>query len=199
MKILLYGGTFDPPHNGHKNNLRAALERVRPDRAIVMPAGTPPHKHASATPAELRLQMCQCFRALSPAVEVSDWEIRQGGRSYTVHTLEMLRSANPGAELYLCVGSDMLLTFGEWYRWQDMLKMAALVVESRTGTDDAALHAAAAKLEQAGGTVLFAQAESYPCASSDIRSGKIPPEKWPEVLPPEVLAVIRKNQLYGSL
>ena len=161
MKILLYGGTFDPPHNGHKNNLRAALERVRPDRAIVMPAGTPPHKHASATPAELRLQMCQCFRALSPAVEVSDWEIRQGGRSYTVHTLEMLRGANPGAELYLCVGSDMLLTFGEWYRWQDMLKMAALVVESRTGTDDAALHAAAAKLEQAGGTVLFAQAESY--------------------------------------
>ena len=141
MKILLYGGTFDPPHNGHKNNLRAALERVRPDRAIVMPAGTPPHKHASATPAELRLQMCQCFRALSPAVEVSDWEIRQGGRSYTVHTLEMLRGANPGAELYLCVGSDMLLTFGEWYRWQDMLKMAALVVESRTGTDDAALHA----------------------------------------------------------
>ena len=93
----------------------------------------------------------------------------------------------------------MLLTFGEWYRWQDMLKMAALVVESRTGTDDAALHAAAAKLEQAGGTVLFAQAESYPCASSDIRSGKIPPEKWPEVLPPEVLAVIRKNRLYGSL
>ena len=150
MKILLYGGTFDPPHNGHKNNLRAALERVRPDRAIVMPAGTPPHKHASATPAELRLQMCQCFRALSPAVEVSDWEIRQGGRSYTVHTLEMLRGANPGAELYLCVGSDMLLTFGEWYRWQDMLKMAALVVESRTGTDDAALHAAAAKLEPAG-------------------------------------------------
>lgn len=199
MKILLYGGTFDPPHNGHKNNLRAALERVRPDRAIVMPAGTPPHKHASATPAELRLQMCQCFRALSPAVEVSDWEIRQGGRSYTVHTLEMLRGANPGAELYLCVGSDMLLTFGEWYRWQDMLKMAALVVESRTGTDDAALHAAAAKLEQAGGTVLFAQAESYPCASSDIRSGKIPPEKWPEVLPPEVLAIIRQNRLYGSL
>ena len=137
MKILLYGGTFDPPHNGHMNNLRAALALVQPDRALVMPAGTPPHKHASATPAELRLQMCACFTALSPAVQVSDWEIRQGGRSYTVHTLEMLRGANPGAELYLCVGSDMLLTFGEWYRWQDMLKMAALVVESRTGTDEA--------------------------------------------------------------
>ena len=56
MKIMLYGGTFDPPHNGHINNLRAALALVRPDRAIVMPAGTPPHKQASTTPAALRLQ-----------------------------------------------------------------------------------------------------------------------------------------------
>ena len=150
-----------------------------------MPAGTPPHKHASATPAELRLQMCACFTALSPAVQVSDWEIRQGGRSYTVHTLEWLRSQDPDGALYLCVGSDMLLTFQEWYR--------------RTGTDEAALHAAAAELKKAGGRVLFARAESYPCASSDIRSGKIPREQWPEVLPPEVLAVIKEHRLYGSL
>ena len=46
QKVLLYGGTFDPPHNGHMNNLRAALELVRPDKAIVMPAGIPPHKSA---------------------------------------------------------------------------------------------------------------------------------------------------------
>ena len=142
------------------NNLRAALALVQPDRALVMPAGTPPHKHASATPAELRLQMCACFTALSPAVQVSDWEIRQGRRSYTVHTLEWLRGQDPDGALYLCVGSDMLLTFQEWYRWQDMLKMAALVVESRTGTDEAALHAAAAELKKAGGRVLFARAET---------------------------------------
>ena len=121
------------------------------------------------------------------------------GRSYTVHTLEWLRGQDPDGALYLCVGSDMLLTFQEWYRWQDMLKMAALVVESRTGTDEAALHAAAAELKKAGGRVLFARAESYPCASSDIRSGKIPREQWPEVLPPEVLAVIKEHRLYESL
>ncbi|MCO7111293.1 hypothetical protein NIA69_21975 [Gemmiger formicilis] len=94
--------------------------------------------------------MCQCFKSLSPVVEVSNWEIQQGGRSYTVHTLEWLRGQDPDGTLYLCVGSDMLLTFQEWYRWQDMLKMAALVVESRTGTDEAALHAAAAELKKAG-------------------------------------------------
>ena len=198
MKTLLYGGTFDPPHNGHMNNLRAALALVRPDRAIVMPAGTPPHKHASATPAALRFAMCQCFKSLSPVVEVSDWEIQRGGRSYTVHTLEWLRGQDPDGTLYLCVGSDMLLTFQEWYRWQDMLKMAALVVESRTGTDETALHTAAVDLERVGGRVLFAEAESYPCASSDIRSGKIPPMQWPEVLPKEALAVVRENKVYGA-
>ena len=129
MKVLLYGGTFDPPHNGHMNNLRAALALVQPDRALVMPAGTPPHKHASATPAELRLQMCACFTALSPAVQVSDWEIRRGGRSYTVHTLEWLRGQDPDGALYLCVGSDMLLTFQEWYRWQDMFRQQGLSEE----------------------------------------------------------------------
>lgn len=198
QKVLLYGGTFDPPHNGHMNNLRAALELVRPDKAIVMPADIPPHKKASTTPGKVRLAMCQCFTALSPAVEVSDWEIAQGGRSYTVHTLEMLRDACPGAELYLCVGSDMLLTFTQWYRWQDMLAMAALVVESREAGDEPALQAAAADLTAQGGRVLFARAEAYPCASSDIRSGKIPPEQWPEILPPETLRVVQENHLYSA-
>lgn len=196
MKVLLYGGTFDPPHNGHMNNLQAALERVQPDRAIVMPAGIPPHKAASATPGAVRLAMCQCFTALSPAVEVSDWEIRQEGRSYTVHTLEMLRDRYPGAQLYLSVGSDMLLGFQKWRRWQDILQMADLVVESRRPGDEAALRGAAEALQAAGGRVLFAHAESYPCASSDLRTGKIPHDRWPQYLPPPVLQVIQSQGLY---
>ncbi len=60
QKVLLYGGTFDPPHNGHMNNLRAALELVRPDKAIVMPAGIPPQK-SQHHPGKVRLAMCQCF------------------------------------------------------------------------------------------------------------------------------------------
>lgn len=198
MKVLLYGGTFDPPHNGHMNNLRAALELVQPDRAIVMPAGIPPHKTASATPGALRLAMCACFTALSPAVEVSDWEIRQGGRSYTVHTLEMLRARFPDAALYLSVGSDMLLSFQRWCRWQDILQMATLVVESRRPGDDADLAAAAKGLQAAGGRVLFAKAESYPCASSELRTGRIPRAQWPQYLPQQVLQVIETQGLYGA-
>ena len=101
MKILLFGGTFDPPHNGHMNNLRAAMDCVQPDKVIVMPAGIPPHKKASGTEAALRLAMCECFTALSPKVEVSDWEVRQGGRNYSVNTVEMLRDRYPNDRLYI--------------------------------------------------------------------------------------------------
>ena len=61
MKILLYGGTFDPPHYGHLNNLRAAASRVQPDEIVVMPAGVSPFKQMSATPGALRAEMCGCF------------------------------------------------------------------------------------------------------------------------------------------
>lgn len=198
MKILLFGGTFDPPHNGHINNLRAAMDVVQPDRVIVMPAGIPPHKKASATPAQLRLAMCACFQAVSPKVEVSDWEIRQEGRSYTIHTLQMLHAQNPGAELYMCLGSDMLLSFTRWRSWQEILQLAALVVESRETGDAEALEFAAETLRQQGGRVLFARAEVYPCASSDIRSGKIPPGEWGRVLPQSVLQIVKNNMLYTN-
>lgn len=197
MKILLFGGTFDPPHKGHMNNLQAAMDCVQPDKVIVMPAGIPPHKKASATDAALRLAMCECFTALSPKVEVSDWEVRQGGRNYSVNTVEMLHSRYPADSLYMCVGSDMLLGFTRWYRWQDILRMTALVVESRETGDAAALHAAAEALRRQGATVLLAQAQAFPCASSDIRSGRVPRSRWQEVLPPNVIQIVKDNGLYS--
>ncbi len=196
MKILLFGGTFDPPHKGHMNNLQAAMDCVQPDKVIVMPAGIPPHKKASTTDAALRLAMCECFTALSPKVEVSDWEVRQGGRNYSVNTVEMLHSRYPADSLYMCVGSDMLLGFTRWYRWQDILRMTALVVESREAGDAAALHAAAEELRRQGATVLLAQAQAFPCASSDIRSGRVPRSRWEEVLPPNVIQIVKDNGLY---
>ena len=196
MKILLFGGTFDPPHKGHMNNLQAAMDCVQPDKVIVMPAGIPPHKKASTTDAALRLAMCACFTALSPKVEVSDWEVRQGGRNYSVNTVEMLHSRYPADSLYMCVGSDMLLSFTRWYRWQDILRMTALVVESREAGDASALHAAAEALRRQGATVLLAQAQAFPCASSDIRSGRIPRSRWEEVLPPSVIQIVKDNGLY---
>ena len=205
MKILLYGGTFDPPHNGHLNNLRAAAARVHPDRVVVMPAGLSPFKQKTAAPGALRLEMCSCFRALEqseaaiPQLEVSGWEVEQaaaGNRNYTVLTVEKLARENPGAQLYLAIGSDMLLTFDGWYRWQDILRLARLVVTSRNVGDDPELHAKAQRLDATGARILFAPVHALPMASSEIRARLAAGEMCEAELPAAVRAVICREKLY---
>lgn len=206
MKVLLYGGSFDPPHNGHLNNLRAAADRVRPDKVVVMPAGSSPFKQGTNASGTLRLEMCSCFRELEqlpgfPAVEVSGWEVQQaeaGQRNYTVLTLEMLARENPEAVLYLAIGSDMLLSFDGWYRWQDILRLSHLVVTSRNVGDDPALHAKAKQLDPAGGRILFAPVQALPMASSALRARLAAGELCEAELPEAVRAVIRREGLYQN-
>ena len=204
MRLLLYGGTFDPPHNGHLNNLRAAAARVRPDRVVVMPAGLSPFKQSTAAPGSARVEMCACFRALEaegavPALCVSGWEVEQaalGRRNYTVLTLEMLARTYPEAELYMAMGSDMLLSFDGWHRWQDILRLAHLVVTSRRVGDDPELHAKALRLDPTGARILFAPVQALPMASSDIRTRLTAGEGCEAELPQAVRAVIRREKLY---
>ena len=205
MKVLLYGGTFDPPHNGHLNNLRAAAARVQPDKVVVMPAGLSPFKQKTSAPGALRLEMCSCFHALEegmdaiPQLEVSGWEIEQaaaGNRNYTVLTVEKLARENPGAQLYLAIGSDMLLSFDGWHRWQDILRLAHLVVTSRHVGDDPELHAKALRLDPTGARILFAPVQALPMASSDIRTRLTAGEGCEAELPEAVRAVIRREKLY---
>lgn len=208
MKLLIYGGSFDPPHNGHLNNLRASAARVRPDKVVVMPAGLSPFKQQTAASAALRLEMCQCFRtlaqgdqAVAPELEISSWELDQaqaGRRNYTVLTVEMLARQNPGAALYLSIGSDMLLSFDRWHRWQDILQLARLVVVSRNIGDDPALHAKAKQLDPTGGRILFTAVEALPMASSALRQRLAAGEDCAEELPEAVRAVIRREHLYQT-
>ena len=177
MKVLLYGGTFDPPHNGHLNNLRAAAARVQPDKVVVMPAGLSPFKQKTSAPGALRLEMCSCFHALEegmdaiPQLEVSGW-------------------------LYLAIGSDMLLSFDGWHRWQDILRLAHLVVTSRHVGDDPELHAKALRLDPTGARILFAPVQALPMASSEIRARLAAGEACEAELPQAVWEVIRREKLY---
>ncbi len=192
MKLLLFGGTFDPPHNGHIHLLQSAIQAVHPDKVVVMPAGVPPHKAASTTPGRLRLAMCQCFLPLHTDLEISDWEIRQGGKNYTINTVQMLEKAYPGAQIFLSVGSDMLTTFTEWKDWQSLLQKVVLVVQSRYPGDQANLAQAAKTLEQYRGRIVFADAPVMEIASSDVRAGRLSER----VLPPLVRRIRRENHLY---
>lgn len=191
MRVLLFGGTFDPPHNGHIHLLQQAIRAVAPDWVVVMPACLPPHKSPSTTAPDLRLAMCRCFEPIFPDLEVSSWEIEQGGASYTIDTVAMLENRFPGAQIFLTVGSDMLLSFTGWKDWQQLLARTILVVQSRREGDEEELAAAAAELEQKGGRVVFAGGTPLEVSSSEIRSGR-----GRKNIPPQAREIIRRYDLY---
>ena len=130
MKIGIFGGTFDPPHNVHVSMAREALSQLQLDKLIVMPCGDPPHKRCDADK-RVRLQMCRA--AFGDFAEVSDYEINLDGKSYTVNTLLHFAEQYKGAQLYLIVGGDSLASFDKWYRPKDIAKLCTLAVAQRGG------------------------------------------------------------------
>lgn len=195
MKILLFGGTFDPPHIGHMKLLEGAVGAVAPDVVVVAPAGTPPHKAASATPAALRLAMCRCFCPLFQPLVVSDIEVHRQGKSYTFETVCSLEAQYPGAEFYLSVGGDMLLSFTTWYHYEELLRQVTLVVQGRH-EPDGVLAKAARRLEKEGGRLVFAKTKTPRVSSTEIREGIAAGEDLWALIPPPADEIVRENGLY---
>lgn len=142
MKIGIYGGTFDPPHLGHMEAARAALEQMNLDRLIIIPDCEPPHKELpqeAATPQQ-RLEMAALMAdGLGPLAEVSDLEIRREGKSYTADTVEELHEQFPEDELWLLMGTDMFLTVQNWYQPERIFQYAGVAAFARREEDSQVL------------------------------------------------------------
>ena len=135
MRIGLFGGTFDPIHNGH---LRAALdvcENVPLDRCILIPAANPPHKTGQATSAvEHRLAMTRLGADGIERLEVSDVEAQRKGPSFTIDTVRHFQHALPaGTRLFLLLGADAFFDIDTWHAWQELIDQVALAVMTRPG------------------------------------------------------------------
>lgn len=196
-KILLYGGSFDPPHRGHKRLLAAAMEAVRPDVTLVIPSDVAPHKHRSKTPFALRMHMARTFCALGAGVRVSGMEKADGKhKNFTLTTLKRVQKRYPGAALYFLIGSDMLLSFETWHRWRRVLRATTLVVASRELDDRAALEAKIAALQQQGGRILLLPIAALPLSSSGVRAAAADSADISGMVSPFVADVIAKHRLY---
>ncbi len=133
-RITIFGGTFDPIHNGHLIVARDIAEARRLDRITLMPAGVPPHKAASRTSGEHRLAMCQRVADRDPLFDVSDLELAREGRSYTIDTVDTLRER--GCEVTLIIGTDMLEYLPHWQRSDELLERASFLVAARPPLDE---------------------------------------------------------------
>lgn len=133
-KLIFFGGTFDPPHNEHIAELKAAITETGAEKAIVMPTFIPPHKQTfHMARGENRLEMCRLAFGDIAGVTVSDEELKAGGKSYSYITIDKLKKQYPDYEILFLMGTDMLSSFGKWKNPHEILKNATPLLCERTG------------------------------------------------------------------
>lgn len=203
MKVGIYGGTFDPPHLGHMRAARAALGLLGLDELILIPAKQPPHKVLSegSAPAEDRLAMTELMAdgLLDERVSVSRIELDREGKSYTADTLREIHEQRPEDELFLLMGTDMYLTFQDWYKPEEIAKLATLVPFARSGTDTGELFRIQGEyLDRTLGarTVALELPEITELSSTQLRSG-LAQGAYTDKLWLPVWGYILRHGLYG--
>lgn len=136
-RILLFGGSFNPIHNGHLIVSRAVAEHLGVQRVILIPSASPPHKQGQVlAPAADRLALCRAVADEDPLFHVDDWELHQPGPNYTLLTIQRFRSLHGAdAELFWLVGLDSLHELGTWYRAAELLEACTIATAARPGFD----------------------------------------------------------------
>jgi nicotinate-nucleotide adenylyltransferase len=132
VRIGVFGGTFDPPHKGHLELAKAAIDQLGLDDVLLVPANRNPLKRGRSSPGAQRLEMVRLAVLEEPKMAVSDIEILRGGPSYAVETLSDLSYAQP-ADYWFLIGADAVRNFGEWKQPQRLVRLARLGVALRSG------------------------------------------------------------------
>lgn len=197
MKIAVFGGTFNPVHLGHLNIVDAVLDSLKPDKLIVMPTGIPPHKKAKDLASdEDRFNMLTLALYGYDKVTVSDYEMKNEGKSYTVLTLEHIHDKFPDDELYFVMGSDMLSSFLNWYKPERIMELATLVGICRSEALREADKESAEKIISAGGRCILIDCPAVEISSTAVRERAKNGEDIKAYLPVAVAEYITEKGLY---
>jgi len=199
-RIGIYGGTFNPPHVGHIQAAKAAVEALGLTKLLLIPDRIAPHKvmPGNSASAQQRLAMLRIAAADCAHMEVSDIELNREGVSYTYETILQLREAYPDAELTLLMGTDMFLSFHTWRNPHIILENAALGVFYRGEKGEkAAIEAKKAEMEESGAKVFLVENDVINISSTQMRR-LLAFRCAADFLPEGVLEYIRENRLYDT-
>ncbi len=191
MIRALFGGSFDPVHNGHLAIVDHVLRRGLAERVVVVPTLLSPHKDGATAPAAERLAMVRLAFAGQAAVAVDPRETLRAGPSYTIDTLRELRAEHPADRWRLVVGADNLAGLPTWREAAELTRLAEVVVMPRAGSPTVL----PAGVER--GRFLVAEGFDEPVSATAIRAmlaaGRLPGD----ALPAAVARHIRAGGLYG--
>ena len=200
MKLAVYGGAFNPPHLGHLYAAKAVLNRIRPDKLIVIPTADPPHKSlAEDTPSNHdRLELLRRTMPRDGRIEISDTEILRHGKSYTRTTVEQLLLKYPDAEIFLMIGTDMLETFEQWYSFKWILEKVTLVAFGRRNDEAHRVrHHAQALRDKHGARIMHVENRKVDISSTRLRAA-LTHRQGLEYLTESAYGYIIKKRLYNA-
>lgn len=195
QKTAIFGGTFNPPHLGHRFMLESIANIADFEKILVLPSKLPPHKSGEILSAEHRVNMCRiAFEGVKKAELCLD-ELYLKGKSYTVNTLKSFRQKNIKNPV-LVIGGDSLVDFHKWYMYEEILSLAEFYVYKRGGISDEQLYSAKERLEKLGGKITVLDICPPEISSTMVREGLKKGLDQSEFLNPQVLDYIRENALY---
>lgn len=195
MRIALFGGAFNPVHQGHVEIARAAADRFRLDRVLFVPSGAPPHKSPDEqADYESRYQMVEAVCAVDPRFEPSrleDPQNLQGRPSYSYDTLQRVRQTlAPDDELFFLLGADAFRDLTIWYRLDDVVRLVEFLVVSRPGESVDPLPHAEVKYR-------LLENVQNPTSSTEIRRRAAEGRPLQPDVPAAVEQIIRSRNLYA--
>ena len=199
-RIGIYGGTFNPPHIGHIQAAKQAVSALGLTKLLVIPDRIAPHKvipEGSPTPRQ-RLEMLRIAFAGNPDIQVSDLELKRDGVSYTFETILQLKAEYPDAQLFLCMGTDMFLSFHSWKNPHIILENAALAVFYRGDRNEQEkVEALRAEMTAQGFRVEPVRNDVIEISSTQMRR-LLAYRCAADFLPEGVLDYIREKRLYDT-
>ena len=193
-RIGIFGGTFDPIHVGHLVAAVNARHAAGLDRVIMMVANIPWQKagiRAVSTPAD-RLGLVEAAVGGVEGLEAGTLEIERGGESYTADTLAELQARRPGAELFLLIGWDVAPVLHTWERFEEVQRLATLVVVNRPGSPHPR------HLTDAGWRVVEVTVPNLDISSSDLRARAADGRPLDYLIPEAGVRFIRARGMYAG-
>lgn len=197
-KIGLIGGTFNPIHNGHLYIASEAMEKLKLQEIIFMPAGNPPHKrNKDILDANIRSEMVNLAVRDYSGFTLCDYEVNKEGYSYTYETLKYLKSIYEDIEIYFITGADCLVDIFTWKNVEEILKLSHFVVFNRPGYPLEELLMQKEKVEKHyNKDIIFLDLLQMDISSTDIRDRIKNNSQYRFFVPDNVYSFIEKLNLY---